>query len=211
MTPLRICLPLGALFEGSVAALGAAGVDVAVLGDAGRRLVVTGDDGTVFITTRPTDVPIYVESGAADVGIVGSDVLREQRPIVYELLDLGFGVCRMIYATLAGADPTNDALDHLGAVRVATKYPNIAIAHFASTGRQAEIVKVHGSVELGPLVGLSHGIVDLTATGKTLAANGLVEREDIFTASARLIANRVSHKTDASTIDGLVERMDVSP
>ena len=210
MTPLRICLPLGALFEGSVAALAKAGVDVAVLGDVGRRLVVTAEDGTTFITTRPTDVPIYVESGAADVGVVGSDVLREQRPMVYELLDLGFGACRMIYATLAGEDPTRSALDHLGAVRVATKYPNVAVAHFASTGRQAEIVKVHGSVELGPLVGLSHGIVDLTATGTTLQANGLVEREELFVASARLIANRVSHKTSAEVIDALVERMDVA-
>ncbi len=211
MTPLRICLPLGALFEGSVSALAGAGIDIEVLRDVGRRLVVSADDGTTFITTRPTDVPIYVESGAADVGIVGSDVLREQRPSVYELVDLGFGACRMIYATLAGEDPTPGALDHLGAVRVATKYPNVAVAHFALTGRQVEIVKVHGSVELGPLVGLSHGIVDLTATGKTLQANGLVEREEIFTASARLIANRVSHKVQAVAVDALLERMQGSP
>jgi ATP phosphoribosyltransferase len=114
----------------------------------------------------------------------------------------------MIYGTLAGDDPTPHALDHLGAVRVATKYPNVAVAYFTATGREVEIVKVHGSVELGPLVGLSHGIVDLTATGNTLKANGLVEREEIFVASARLIANRVSHKVQATVIDGLIERLE---
>lgn len=207
MTPLRFCVPLGALFEDSVAALAAAGVDVSGLADTGRRLVVESADGTTFITTRPTDVPIYVESGAADVGVVGKDVLREQRPDVYELVDLGFGGCRMIYATREGEDPTPRALDHLGVVRVATKYPNVALKHFARTGRQAEVVKVHGSVELGPLVGLSHGIVDLTASGRTLRENGLVEREHIFTSSARLIANRVSHKLRAEAVDALTNRM----
>ena len=116
-------MPLGALFEDAVEALERAGLDVAPLRDAGRRLVVEAGNGTTYITTRPSDVPTYVESGAADLGIVGKDVLRERSPDVYELLDLGFGDCRMVYATSAGEDPTPAALEHLGVVRVATKYP----------------------------------------------------------------------------------------
>lgn len=113
----------------------------------------------------------------------------------------------MVYATLAGEDPTPAALEHLGAVRVATKYVAAAQAHFAATGRQVEVVKVNGSVELAPLVGLAHGIVDLVATGRTLRENGLVEREHIFDSSARLIANRVSLSLRGAEIGTLVERM----
>ncbi len=200
-------MPLGALLEGSLDVLGAAGVDVAPLRDTGRRLVLEAPDGTVFITTRPSDVPVYVEAGAADIGIVGRDVLVERTPDVYELLDLGFGGCRMAYCTPEGDDPTGAALARLGVVRVATKYPVCAEAHFAATGRPVEIVKVNGSVELAPLVGLAHGIVDLVATGRTLRENGLVEREHLFDSSARLIANRVAHKLRAEEIDGLVDRM----
>lgn len=200
-------MPLGALFQGAVEALERAGLEVAPLRAAGRRLVVGAGSGTTFITTRPSDVPTYVESGAADLGIVGKDVLREQSPDVYELLDLGFGGCRMVYATPAGEDPTPAALEHLGAVRVATKYPASATAHFTATGRQVEVVKVNGSVELAPLVGLAHGIVDLVATGRTLRENGLVERERIFDSSARLVANRVSHKLKAEQVDRLVESL----
>jgi ATP phosphoribosyltransferase len=193
-----------------VARLAAAGVDPAPLTGAGRRLVVTGANGTTFITTRPTDVPTYVEAGAADLGIVGKDVLWEQAPDVYEILDLGFGRCRMVYATAEGDDPTPGALEHLGAVRVATKYPRTAEGHFAATGRVAEVVRVNGSVELAPLVGLAHGIVDLTATGRTLRDNGLIEREEIFASSARLIANRVSHKLQAEAVDDLVGRLEAA-
>lgn len=200
-------MPLGALFPGSVEALAAAGIDVEPLRDAGRRLIVEAPGGTTFITTRPSDVPTYVESGAADIGIVGKDVLRERDPDVYELLDLRFGDCRMVYATREGEDPTPAALEHLGVVRVATKYPVAATAHFTATGRQAEVVKVNGSVELAPLVGLAHGIVDLVATGRTLRENGLVEREEIFRSSARLIANRVSQTLRSEDLDAVVGAM----
>jgi len=203
-----ICVPLGALFDEAVARMAAAGLDTAALDEAGRRLVVRAGDGTTFVTTRPSDVPTYVESGAADLGIVGRDVLREQRPDVYELLDLGFGSCRMVYATPSGHDPTPGALAHLGSVRVATKYPAVTRDHFAATGRAVDVVRVNGSVELAPLVGLAHGIVDLTATGRTLRDNGLVEREEIFGSSARLIANRVSHKLAAERVDDLVARLE---
>jgi ATP phosphoribosyltransferase len=114
----------------------------------------------------------------------------------------------MVYATPGGEDPTPAALAHLGVVRVATKYPNTAADHFAATGRQAEVVRVNGSVELAPLVGLSDGIVDLAATGRTLRENGLVEREELFRSSARLIANRVSHKLRAEEVDDLVRRLE---
>lgn len=195
------------MFPGTVDVLRGAGVDVACLDDVGRKLVLEAGDGTVFITTRPSDVPTYVEAGAADIGIVGRDVIEERRPDVYELLDLEFGACRMVYATRAGTDPTPAAIARLGVVRVATKYPVSATAHFTATGRQAEIVKVNGSVELAPLVGLAHGIVDLVATGGTLRANGLVEREQMFDSSARLIANRVSHKLRAEEVDELTRRL----
>jgi ATP phosphoribosyltransferase len=126
---------------------------------------------------------------------------------VYELLDLAYGRCVMVLATVAGPDPAAEALRRLGVVRIATKYPKVAAAHFERTGRQAEIVEVKGSVELAPLTGLVEGIVDLTATGQTLAENGLVVREEIAVSSARLIANPVAHKLKAAAIDDVVERL----
>lgn len=200
-------MPLGALFEESVEALEGAGMDVSPLRAAGRRLVVEAEDGTRYVTTRPSDVPTYVESGAADVGICGKDVLRERLPDVYELMDLDFGHCRMMYATVAGEDPTPRVLEHLGVVRVATKYPRCATEHFLATGREAEVIKVNGSVELAPITGLADGIVDLVATGRTLRENGLVEREPIFESSARLVANRVSHKLRSGAVDELLDSL----
>lgn len=185
-----------------------AGLDTAPLRDSGRRLTARAEDGTLYIMTRPSDVPTYVEAGAADVGIVGKDVLLEYEPDVYELADLDFGHCHMAYATLAGDDPTPAALARLGTVRVATKYPRVALAHFEATGRPAEVVKVNGSVELAPLVELAHGIVDLVATGATMRENGLVEREHIFDSSARLIANRVSDKVVGTAVDHLLDSLE---
>ena len=161
-----------------------------------------------IITMRPSDVPTYVEAGAADLGITGKDVLMEQSErSLYELADLGYGRCEMVVASEAGEDPAADALRRLGIVRIATKYPRIATQHFLSTGRQAEIVEVKGSVELAPLTGLVDAIVDLTATGTTLRENGLIVREELFTATARLIANPVAHKLKAAAIDDLVARL----
>lgn len=205
---LRICVPLGALFPDALAVMDAVGLPVAPLREAGRRLVVAVPGGPTYITTRPSDVPTYVESGAADLGIVGRDVLLESQPDVYELADLGFGGCRMAWCTPEGDDPTTGAIARFGVVRVATKYVNCAERFFEGTGRKAEIVKVNGSVELAPLVGLADGIVDLVATGRTLRENGLVEREEIFTSTARLIANRVSHKLRAVEVDALVRRFE---
>jgi ATP phosphoribosyltransferase len=203
---LTIAVPRGALFAPTLDALEAIGVGTAVVRANERRLLF---EEVGVVTMRPSDVPTYVEAGAADVGITGKDVLREQRErAVYEILDLGYGGCRMIVATVAGEpDPMAEALRRLGVVRVATKYPRTANAYFESTGRQAEIVEVKGSVELAPLTGLAEAIVDLTATGTTLRENGLVVREELFGSTARLIANPVAHKLKAAAIDAMVERL----
>ncbi|HEU0025000.1 MAG TPA: ATP phosphoribosyltransferase, partial [Thermoleophilaceae bacterium] len=142
------------------------------------------------------------------IGVTGKDVLLEQADRkVYELLDLGYGRCRMVVAARDGGDPIGAALRRLGRVRIATKYPRVAADHFARTGRQAEIVEVKGSVELAPLTGLVDGIVDLTATGRTLEENQLHVVEEIGVCTARLIANPVAHKLKAAEIDRLVERI----
>jgi ATP phosphoribosyltransferase len=202
---LRIAVPRGALLGETLDLLDRLGVDTAEVRSNDRKLLFE-DAG--IVTMRPSDVPTYVEAGAADLGITGKDVLVEQAEReVYELVDLGFGRCRMILATVDGPDPSEEALRRLGMVRVATKYPKVAAAYFERTGRQAEIVEVKGSVELAPLTGLAEAIVDLTATGTTLRENGLVEREMIFEATARLIANPVAHKLKAGAIDGVLERV----
>jgi ATP phosphoribosyltransferase len=202
---LTIAVPRGALFGDTLDLLDRLGVDTAEVRGNERRLLFA-DVG--LITMRPSDVPTYVEAGAADLGITGKDVLMEQSEReVYELLDLGYGRCRMVLATRAGDDPADEALRRLGVVRVATKYPRIAADWFQETGRQAEIVEVKGSVELAPLTGLVEAIVDLTASGRTLEQNGLVVREEIAECTARLIANPVAHKLQAAAIDGLVERI----
>ena len=181
------------------------GIDTAAVRGNDRKLLFE-EEG--LITMRPSDVPTYVEAGAADVGITGKDVLREQaeREVV-ELLDLGYGGCTMVLATVDGPDPAEEALRRFGVVRVATKYKNIARDYLERTGRQAEIVEVKGSVELAPLTGMVEAIVDLTATGNTLRENGLIVREEIVHCTARLIANPVAHKLKSAAIDELTRRM----
>ena len=203
--PLRIAVPRGALLGETLDRLDALGIDTGEVRGNDRKLLF-GEAG--IVTMRPSDVPTYVEAGAADVGITGKDVLLEQgERAVYELLDLGFGPCRMVLATVAGPDPAAEALRRLGVVRVATKYPRIAREYFLRTGRQAEVVEVKGSVELAPLTGLVEAIVDLTATGTTLRENDLVVREELFLSTARLIANPVAHKLRAAQIDAMVGRL----
>jgi ATP phosphoribosyltransferase len=202
---LTIAVPRGALFTGTLDLLDGIGIDTSEVRANDRKLLF---DEVGVVTMRPSDVPTYVEAGAADIGITGKDVLMEQSEReVYELLDLRFGRCTMVLATVAGPDRTEEALRRLGVMRIATKYPKIATRHFEATGRQAEIVEVKGSVELAPLTGLVDGIVDLTATGKTLAENGLIVREEIALCTARLIANPVAHKLKASATDDLLERI----
>jgi ATP phosphoribosyltransferase len=209
---LTIAVPRGALFGGTVDLLAALGMDTEELRANDRKLLFE-DIGV--ITMRPSDVPTYVEAGAADIGVTGKDVLLEQAAQsrgeggreVYELLDLGFGRCVMVLASKAGPDPSAEALRRLGVMRVATKYPRIATRYLEETGRQAEIVEVKGSVELAPLTGMVESIVDLTATGTTLRENNLVIREEITVCTARLIANPVSHKLKAAAIDDLQQRL----
>jgi len=211
---LTIAVPRGALFDRTVDLLAALGIDTAELRSNDRKLLF---EEVGVITMRPSDVPTYVEAGAADLGVTGKDVLLEQggpasgpgagAREVYELLDLGYGRCVMVLASKAGPDPALAALRHLGVMRVATKYPRIAARYLEETGRQAEIVEVKGSVELAPLTGMVEAIVDLTATGTTLRENNLVVREEIAVCTARLIANRVAHKLKAPAIDSLLGRL----
>jgi ATP phosphoribosyltransferase len=205
---LTIAVPRGHLFADTVELLARLGLDTSELRENERKLLF---EEIGVITMRPSDVPIYVEAGAADLGVTGRDVLLEQSHPdghqgrgVYELLDLGYGRATMVLASAAGDDPGLRALRRLGVVRVATKYPRIAARHMEETGRQAEIVEVRGSTELAPLAGLAEAIVDLTETGTTLRENGLVVREEIMVCTARLIANPVAHKLKADAIDSLI-------
>jgi ATP phosphoribosyltransferase len=205
MSELMIAVPRGALFADTLALLDRLGLDTSEVRANERRLLFP-EAG--IVTMRPSDVPTYVEAGAADIGITGKDVLMEQAERdVYELADLKYGRCRMVFATASGDDRAAEALRRLGMMRVATKYPRVAARHFRGTGRQAEIVEVKGSVELAPLTGLVEGIVDLTATGTTLRENGLTVREEIAVCTARLIANPVAHRLKARALDTLLERI----
>ena len=205
--PLKLAIPRGALWGETLGALDRIGVDTAEMRGDSRSLIFEVN-GMSLVTMRPSDVPTYVESGAADLGITGKDVLLEHTDrIVYEILDLGYGACRMVLAGRKGDESLGEAERRVGGMRIATKYPRIAERYFEETGRQAEVIEVKGSVELAPLVALADGIVDLVATGRTLEENGLEIREEIATSTARLVANRVSHKLRAAEVDNLVERL----
>jgi ATP phosphoribosyltransferase len=210
LSGLRVAIPKGAIFGDALSALESAGLPAGVVRENGRRLVYRAGD-TEFIVSRPSDVPVFVEYGAADVGIVGKDVLEEHRFNVVELRDLGTGSCRMILAAPeAGAEEVQRAIRHAEVVRVATKFPDTARRYFERMGRQAEVIELHGSIELAPLVGLAECIVDLTATGTTLRENHLVELDEISTSTARLIANRGAYRLRHREISALAEAMQVS-
>jgi len=202
---LILAVPRGNLFDDTLDVLDGVGIDTSEVRANDRKLLF---ENAGIVTMRPSDVPTYVEHGAADLGIVGKDVLTEQSDRdVYELLDLGYGRVRMVVATRDGDDALDESLRRLGRARIATKYPRTAARYFAETGRHAEIVEVKGSVELAPLTGMVDAIVDLTDTGTTLRENRLVELEELFTSTARLIANPVAHKLKAGAIDALVARL----
>ena len=204
---LTLALPRGARFGGCLDLLDRAGFDTAEPRSSSRSLIFELE-GLTIVTMRPSDVPTYVEAGAADLGITGKDVIDEQADrAVYELADLGFGRCRMVLAAPAGDDSLEQSAKRLGSMRIATKYRRIAERYFESTGRQAEVIEVKGSVELAPLVGLAEGIVDLVDTGRTLEENGLEVREEIVVCTARLVANRVAHKLRVDELDEMVERL----
>ena len=204
---LTLAMPRGALFPGCLDMLDRAGFDTSEPRGPSRALIFELD-GLSIVTVRPSDVPTYVEAGAADLGITGKDVIDEQADrTIYELADLGFGRCRMVLAAPAGDDSLERSAARLGTMRIATKYRRIAERYFEQTGRQAEVIEVKGSVELAPLVGLAEGIVDLVDTGRTLEENGLEVREEITVCTARLIANRVAHKLRVDELDAMVERL----
>ena len=204
--PLRVAVPKGSLNPDSIAALAAAGLDTTGLDDPGRALIVR-NPGVDYIIVRPSDAPIFVEMGAADCGICGEDSLLETAADVVELADLRFGACRFIVAEPEGAaERTAEHYRQLGSIRVATKYPRIARAHFARRGTQVEIVQLHGNIELGPLTGMSECIVDITATGTTLRENNLVVTDEVLSSTARFFANVASLRTDARVRD-LAERL----
>jgi ATP phosphoribosyltransferase len=205
--PLKLAVPRGALLDETLDVLDRAGIDTAAVRGGSRALIFPGEEITL-VTMRPSDVPTYVESGAADVGITGKDVLLEQADrLVYELLDLGYGRCRMVLAARKGDAALDESERRLGMMRIATKYPRIAERHFEETGRQIEVIEVKGSVELAPLIGLGDGIVDLVATGRTLEENDLEVREEIVECTARLVANRVAHKLRSTEVDDLTARL----
>ena len=204
--PLRVAVPKGSLNPDSIAALAAAGLDTTGLDDPGRSLIIS-NPGVDYIIVRPSDAPIFVEMGAADCGICGEDSLLETAADVVELADLRFGACRFIVAEPAGAaERTAEHYRQLGSIRVATKYPRIARAHFARRGTQVEIVQLHGNIELGPLTGMSECIVDITATGTTLRENNLVITDEVLSSTARFFANVASLRTDARVRD-LAEKL----
>jgi ATP phosphoribosyltransferase regulatory subunit len=204
--PLRIAVPKGALFGDSVRALAAAGLDVTGLAEPGRQLIVSTPDAE-YIIGKPTDIPVYVAYGAADCGIGGKDVLVEAALDVVELVDLGFGACRFVVAERADtAGAVSERARHLGVVRVATKYPVIAQAHFDAKGIQVELVKLNGNIELAPLIGIADVIVDITATGTTLNQNNLRIVEDVLPSTARFVGNPAAVRTEPRVI-ALADRL----
>jgi ATP phosphoribosyltransferase len=202
---LTLALPKGRLLEPSLALLSAMGV-AGVEADS-RRLLVTDPAWDLrFIFLKPADIPTYVEYGAADLGIVGKDILLEQEPDVYEPVDLGFGFCRLVVAEPRELWERDDPAKWSW-VRVATKYPNLTERYFSQRGIQVEMVRLDGSIELAPLVGLAERIVDLVQSGETLRANGLVEVAEILASTARLVVNRASLKTAHARVNAVIHAM----
>jgi ATP phosphoribosyltransferase len=195
---LKMAIPTGRMGEAVIEALERTGLDCRQLKNGSRKLIQ--DLGSLqIIRVKPSDVAVYVEHGVADVGIIGKDILLETEPDVFELFDLGFGACRMSVAAPKGyEDPGKEIL------RVATKYPHTATKHFAAKNRPTEIIALNGSIEIAPLVGLSHVIVDIVETGTTLRENGLEIVEVIAPSSARCIANKASYQFKRDEIDALL-------
>lgn len=204
MRYITIALAKGRLTELSIALLEGAGLDCSELKENSRKLILSDEKNKVrFFLAKPADVPVYVEYGAADIGIVGKDTLLEEGRDLYEVLNLGFAKCRMC---VAGPKELEGKMDSITITRVATKYPEIARNYFRHKRRESvEIIKLSGSVELAPLVGLSEVIVDLVETGRTLKENGLVVLDTIADISARMVVNRVSMKMENERIRRLID------
>ena len=200
---LNIALPKGRLGEKVYELFERAGFGCPDAEEHGRRLFFENEEaGLRFFWVKPSDVSIYVERGAADLGVAGKDILLEYEPEVYELLDTGLGKCRMAVAACRGFHD-----DGQRTLKVATKFPHITARHYAETGREIDVIKLNGSIELAPILGLSDVIVDIVETGTTLRENDLEIVETILPISARLIANKASFQFKTERIDSLVERM----
>ena len=201
---ITIALPKGKLFGLSTELLKKVGWTAEGLHEKSRKLIITNETARLkFIITKTADVPTYVEYGAADIGIIGKDVILESGKDVYELLDLGFGKCHLMMAV--PKDKKRPRLEDYAHTRVATKFPRIAEQFFAAQGMQMEYIKLNGSIELAPIIGMSESIVDIVETGTTLRENNLEEIVTIMNATARLIANRVSYKLKFERINSLVD------
>lgn len=199
---INIALAKGRLAEEGYEIFKALGYTVPAMEKKSRKLIFESPEkGLRFILVKPADVPIYVEKGAADLGIVGKDTLLEKDRNLYELLDLGFGKCKFSVAGIQGEGKNFFP----GPLRVATKYPKVAKNYFLQRGISIDIIELQGSVELAPIIGLSDVIVDIVETGNTLIENGLEVFEDITPLSARLIANKVSFKTKNGVMQTLIE------
>ncbi|MEH7342686.1 ATP phosphoribosyltransferase [Bacillus sp. JJ1532] len=199
---LTIAMPKGRIFEDAVELLRQAGFRLPPEFDDSRKLIIdVPEESFRFILAKPMDVPTYVEHGVADLGIAGKDVMLEEERDVYELLDLKISAC---YLAVAGVP--NTKMNNV-APKVATKYPNVAAAYFREQGEQVEIIKLNGSIELAPLIGLADRIVDIVSTGRTLKENGLIEYERIVDITSRLIVNPASFRMKDNRISELVERL----
>lgn len=206
MNYITIALGKGRLAESSIEIFEKIGYDCSELKEKTRKLIFTDEKNKLkFILVKGSDVPTYVEYGAADMGIVGKDTLLEEGRNLYEVIDLKFGKCKMV---VAGPEKNKDKLDSCNDIRVASKYPNIAKDYFQFKKNQnVEVIKLNGSVELAPLVGLSEVIVDIVESGRTLKENGLVVLEEICDISARVVLNRVSMKIKREGITEIIERI----
>lgn len=198
---IKVAMPKGRIYKKASELFRIAGINIPKDVDESRKLVIPLPElGMEFIMAKPVDVPTYVEYGVADIGVVGKDVLLEEKRDVYELLDLGIARCRMSVIGLPDWKPGIQQ-------RVATKYPNVASQYFREQGKQVEVIKLNGSIELAPLIGLADRIVDMVETGQTLRENGLVEMESIFEITSRLIANRVSYRMKNSEIQAVCDAL----
>jgi ATP phosphoribosyltransferase len=204
MEYLNIALPKGRIGSLSVELFEECGLDCSEINADTRKLILSDEKNKIrFFLVKPSDVPTYVEYGSADIGIVGKDTLMEEGRRLYEVLDLGFGACSLV---VAGPIELKGNLEKLNNKRVATKYPRVAREYFEHKKNESiEVIKLNGSVELAPLVGLSEVIVDIVESGKTLKDNGLVVLETIAQVSARLVVNRVSFKMKSEKINLLIE------
>lgn len=204
---LVFAVPKGTLYKPTISLLKKAGFNCDEMEKDTRKLLFKDAEAKVqYIVCRPTDIPTFVEYGAADLGFVGKDTIVEQKKDVFELLDLKYGYCRFVVAMPEAAAKEKD-WEQINHARVATKFPRVAEQFFLSKGKQMEIIKLHGNIELACLVGLSDLIVDIVSSGRTLRENKLVEVAQIFNSTTRLIANRVSHRMLSERINPVLEKM----